>query len=157
MKRFRFRSNGLVVISALKFVHITTLCCLAPCAWSPRVSDPHRRVVLRRARVAGHRLAIAAVALPWLGRPSRTARSPVHSTPDRPTTVAVAGGASASTPAPRHHRCRHRRITTLRAYSYAALLACLDAVSMWPYRRHLAIDGTTACGPRRSRACMSVS
>ena len=92
-----------------------------------------------RARVAVHRLAMATTALPWLGRYGRTARPPVRSAPDRPCHRCC-----------RWCHCRHRRITTLHAYSCAAPLARLNAVRTWPCRRRLAIDGTAVRGPHRS-------
>ena len=74
----------MVVISALKFVHVIALCCLAPCTWSPRVADPRRCAVVPCACVAVHRLVVPVVALLWLGRSGRTARLLVRSMPDYP-------------------------------------------------------------------------
>ena len=141
----------MVVISALKFVHVTALCYLAPCAWSPRVADPCRHVIVPCARTWPH---IGWSWLPWLCRGLAALAAPLGRRsalrPTAPATMAAAGATAASAPTPRRRRCRHRRITTLRACSCAVPRARLDVARTWPCRCRLAIDCTAARGPRRS-------
>jgi len=136
----------LIVISALKFMYVTTSCYLASCAWLLRV--------VPCAHVAVHRLAVAAMALPRLGRSSRTARPPVRYTPDRPChrdcrwCCCCLHARDVSTPLPLPS---YRHAVRL-ALHRTASLARFDATRTRPCHRRLTIYGTTTRGSHRQPA-----